>query len=169
MTSDTICVRVVLENADDEAVARLGSADAASVRRVVTEGFVDLRDTRPTPLCVPEDLRLAGPFARVVPAQPSPGQPPPAGSWPPRSASRVSRRTPDAAELVRRGASTAAVHGGRAVTKITSGELVGGRERNAATKAMAAFALLELQRQDLPLIARQRSLRPWERPWEVTP
>ena len=27
----------------------------------------------------------------------------------------------------------------------------------------------ELQRQDLPLIARQRPLRPWERPWDVTP
>lgn len=45
---------MVLENANDEAVARLGSAGAAGVRRVVTEGFVDLRDTRPTPLCVPE-------------------------------------------------------------------------------------------------------------------
>ena len=31
------------------------------------------------------------------PLSPSPGQPPPAGSWPPRSASIVSRRTPDAA------------------------------------------------------------------------
>lgn len=29
--------------------------------------------------------------------------------------------------------------------------------------------LLELQRQDLPLIARRRPLRPWERPWDVTP
>ena len=29
--------------------------------------------------------------------------------------------------------------------------------------------LLELQRQDLPLIARQRPLRPWERPWDITP
>ena len=29
--------------------------------------------------------------------------------------------------------------------------------------------LLELQRQDLPLIARRRRLRPWERPWPVTP
>ena len=29
--------------------------------------------------------------------------------------------------------------------------------------------LLELQRQDLPLIARRRPLRPWERPWNVTP
>ena len=55
-TSDTIRVSVVLKNAGDEAAARLGSAGAASVRRVVTEGFVDLHDTRPTPLCVPEDL-----------------------------------------------------------------------------------------------------------------
>lgn len=29
--------------------------------------------------------------------------------------------------------------------------------------------LIELQRQDLPLLARQRPLRPWERPWDVTP
>lgn len=29
--------------------------------------------------------------------------------------------------------------------------------------------LLELQQQELPLLARQRPLRPWERPWDVTP
>lgn len=29
--------------------------------------------------------------------------------------------------------------------------------------------LLEMQRQELPLIARRRPLRPWERPWNVTP
>jgi len=29
--------------------------------------------------------------------------------------------------------------------------------------------LLELQQQDLPLIARRRPLRSWERPWPVTP
>ena len=29
--------------------------------------------------------------------------------------------------------------------------------------------LIELQRQDLPLLARRRPLRPWERPWEITP
>jgi hypothetical protein len=29
--------------------------------------------------------------------------------------------------------------------------------------------LLELQRQDLPLIERQRPLRPWERPWMIDP
>ena len=29
--------------------------------------------------------------------------------------------------------------------------------------------LLELQRQELPLLARQRPLRSWERPWDVTP
>jgi hypothetical protein len=29
--------------------------------------------------------------------------------------------------------------------------------------------LLKLQRQELPLLARQRPLRPWERPWDVTP
>jgi hypothetical protein len=29
--------------------------------------------------------------------------------------------------------------------------------------------LLELQRQELPLLARQRPLRRWEHPWDVTP
>ena len=29
--------------------------------------------------------------------------------------------------------------------------------------------LIVLQRQDLPLISRHRPLRPWERPWDVTP
>ena len=29
--------------------------------------------------------------------------------------------------------------------------------------------LLELQRQDLPLLARRRPLRPWERPWPIVP
>ncbi len=29
--------------------------------------------------------------------------------------------------------------------------------------------LMELQRQDLPLIERQRPLKPWERPWSVEP
>jgi hypothetical protein len=29
--------------------------------------------------------------------------------------------------------------------------------------------LLELQAQDLPLLARHRPLRPWERPWPISP
>ncbi len=29
--------------------------------------------------------------------------------------------------------------------------------------------LLELQRQDLPLLARHRPLRPWEHPWPIDP
>lgn len=29
--------------------------------------------------------------------------------------------------------------------------------------------LLELQRQDLPLIKRRRALKPWERPWRIEP
>ena len=29
--------------------------------------------------------------------------------------------------------------------------------------------LLELQRQDLPLLARHRPLRAWERPWPIEP
>lgn len=29
--------------------------------------------------------------------------------------------------------------------------------------------LLQLQRQDLPLIARRRALKAWERPWDISP
>jgi len=29
--------------------------------------------------------------------------------------------------------------------------------------------LLELQQQELPLLTRQRQLRRWERPWDITP
>lgn len=29
--------------------------------------------------------------------------------------------------------------------------------------------LIELQRQDLPLVARQRALKPWEHPWPIEP
>ena len=29
--------------------------------------------------------------------------------------------------------------------------------------------LLALQRQDLPLIQRQRALKPWEKPWAIDP
>ncbi|MGH9254725.1 MAG: hypothetical protein ACRD3C_09155 [Vicinamibacterales bacterium] len=29
--------------------------------------------------------------------------------------------------------------------------------------------LLDLQRQDLPLLARRRVLQPWERPWDIDP
>ena len=43
------------------------------------------------------------------------------------------------------------------------------RAKAAAPLQEKVRILLELQRQDLPLIARQRPLRPWERPWDVTP
>ena len=43
------------------------------------------------------------------------------------------------------------------------------RAQAAAPLREKVRILLELQRQDLPLLARQRPLRPWERPWEVTP
>ncbi len=43
------------------------------------------------------------------------------------------------------------------------------RARAAAPLQEKVRVLLELQRQDLPLIARRRLLRPWERPWNVTP
>ena len=43
------------------------------------------------------------------------------------------------------------------------------RARAAAPLQEKVRVLLELQRQDLPFIARQRPLRPWERPWDVTP
>ena len=54
MNSDEIRVPVVLANADDEAVARSARESEAGVRRVVTEGVVDLVDSRVTPLRVPE-------------------------------------------------------------------------------------------------------------------
>lgn len=43
------------------------------------------------------------------------------------------------------------------------------KEQAAAPLQEKVRILLELQRQDLPLIARHRPLRPWERPWDVTP
>lgn len=43
------------------------------------------------------------------------------------------------------------------------------RAQAAAPLREKVRVLLELQKQDLPLIARQRPLRPWERPWDVTP
>ena len=43
------------------------------------------------------------------------------------------------------------------------------RARAEASLQEKVRVLLELQRQDLPLIARLRPLRPWERPWDVTP
>ena len=43
------------------------------------------------------------------------------------------------------------------------------REQAALPLREKVRILLELQRQDLPLIARRRPLRPWERPWDVTP
>ena len=53
---DTIRVRVVLENAHDDLALPLGRASATGVRRVVVEGLIHVGDTRPAPLCVPEDL-----------------------------------------------------------------------------------------------------------------
>ena len=43
------------------------------------------------------------------------------------------------------------------------------RAQAAAPLRQKVRVLPELQRQDLPLIARRRPLRPWERPWEVEP
>jgi len=51
-----------------------------------------------------------------------------------------------------------------------------GESKAAWHRAQAALPLrekvrilLELQEQDLPLIARQRPLRSWERPWPIEP
>jgi hypothetical protein len=42
--------------------------------------------------------------------------------------------------------------------------------RQAALPLQEKFRiLLELQRQDLPLIERRRPLKPWERPWSIEP
>ena len=74
--SDTIRVSVVLENAADEVVtARLGRARAAGIRRVVTEGLVDMGDTRPTPLCVGppgSPVRIGSMMLRVLDLVPDP-------------------------------------------------------------------------------------------------
>ena len=43
------------------------------------------------------------------------------------------------------------------------------RAQAAAPLREKVRILLELQRQDLPLIARRRPLRPWERPWKIRP
>lgn len=43
------------------------------------------------------------------------------------------------------------------------------RAQAAAPLREKVRILLELQRQDLPLIARRRPLRPWERPWKIQP
>ena len=51
-----------------------------------------------------------------------------------------------------------------------------GESKAAWHRAQAALPLrekvrilLELQKQDLPLIAKQRPLRSWERPWPIEP
>jgi hypothetical protein len=41
--------------------------------------------------------------------------------------------------------------------------------RTALPLAAKITAVIELQRAIHPLIERQRPLRPWERPWNVTP
>ena len=43
------------------------------------------------------------------------------------------------------------------------------RAQAAAPLKEKVRILLELQRQDLPLLAKRRPLRPWERPWDITP
>lgn len=43
------------------------------------------------------------------------------------------------------------------------------REQASLPLSRKVAILLALQRQDLPLIAMRRPLRPWERPWEIEP
>ncbi|MBI3047281.1 MAG: hypothetical protein HYY76_03125 [Acidobacteria bacterium] len=43
------------------------------------------------------------------------------------------------------------------------------REQAALPIREKVRILLELQRQELPLVQRQRPLRPWERPWPIDP
>jgi hypothetical protein len=43
------------------------------------------------------------------------------------------------------------------------------REQAALPVREKVRILLELQKQDLPLIAKHRSLRSWERPWPIEP
>ena len=51
---DTIRVTVILENAGNEVTVKAGLT--ADVRRVEAEGLIDMGDTRPAPMSVPEDL-----------------------------------------------------------------------------------------------------------------
>ena len=55
------------------------------------------------------------------------------------------------------------------VTSLLERKRVWHQAQAAAPLQEKVRVLLELQRQDLPLLARQRALRPWERPWDVTP
>lgn len=43
------------------------------------------------------------------------------------------------------------------------------REQAALPLKEKVRILLELQKQELPLLARQRPLRPWEKPWPIEP
>ena len=43
------------------------------------------------------------------------------------------------------------------------------RQRAQQPLREKVLILLELQRQELPLLARRRPLRTWERPWDVIP
>ena len=53
-------------------------------------------------------------------------------------------------------------------------EIIEGKERwHRAQRALPVREkvriLLELQRQDLPFIRRQRAVKPWEKPWPIEP
>ena len=54
-------------------------------------------------------------------------------------------------------------------SKLLAGKRAWHRAQARAPLREKVRILLELQRQDLPLIARRRPLRPWERPWDVDP
>lgn len=43
------------------------------------------------------------------------------------------------------------------------------RDRRSVPLREKVRILLELQRAVLPMIARRRPLRPWERPWDIDP
>lgn len=56
-----------------------------------------------------------------------------------------------------------------AATRVAEGKARWHRSQAALPLREKVRILLELQRQELPLIARQRPLRPWERPWPIEP
>jgi hypothetical protein len=55
------------------------------------------------------------------------------------------------------------------LAKLRAGEAALRRERERMPLPKKVRQLMELQKVVYPLLARQRILEPWERPWEIEP
>jgi hypothetical protein len=55
------------------------------------------------------------------------------------------------------------------IAKLRQGKADLRREREALPLREKIRQVLELQRLQYPLLARQRTLEPWERPWDIEP